>query len=262
MESHMRDDLGDRMKGYESESRLYLDKNLPVIGRIDGKAFHSFCRGLDRPWDVGLQHSMWEAAKYAIGQMQGARFAYVQSDEISFLLTAYEKEESQGWFNYRLDKMASVAASLVTGGFIAAGKDWMPERVDEYLDGSGLPAFDARFFNVPQDEVINYFWYRQADAIRNSIQMLARSEFSHKQCDRKSGEQLKQMLLEERGISWDEQAPHNKYGVGIVKKPFDETVTFTKGGVTKTIDVVRQRWVVDDDLPVFYKEVDYLGRFL
>ena len=258
----MRDDLGNRMKGYENESRPYLNKNLPVIGRIDGKAFSSFTRGLDRPWDVGFQHSMWEAAKYAVSKMQGARFAYVQSDEISFLLTAYEKEESQGWFNYRLDKMVSVAASMVTGGFIAAGQTWMSERVPEYLDGSGLPAFDARFFNVPKDEVVNYFWWRQADAIRNSIQMLARAHFSHKQCDRKSGEQLKEMLLQEKGVSWEEQASHNKYGIGIAKEPFEDTVTFTRQGVETSIEVTRQRWEANLNIPIFYQERSYIEDLL
>jgi tRNA(His) 5'-end guanylyltransferase len=256
-----RDDLGNRMKDYEKAFKVQLDKNFPVIGRIDGKAFHTFTRGLDRPWDRGLQESMLAAAKYAAERMQGCKTAYAQSDEISFLLTAYEKETTQGWFNYKLEKMVSVAASLVTGGFIAAASTWLPERTEEFLDGSGLPAFDARFFNLPHDEVTNYFWWRQQDAIRNSVQMLARAHFSHKECDKKGNAQLKEMLLT-KGISWDDQLHRCKYGATLVQVQREEEVRYQRQGVPHTITVLRNRWDVDNNIPLFYQERGYIDCLL
>jgi tRNA(His) 5'-end guanylyltransferase len=258
----MRDDLGNRMKGYESASKHALAAKVPVIARIDGKAFHSFTRGLDRPWDLGLQWSMWDAAKYAAERIQGCKIAYVQSDEISLLLTDYENENTQGWFNYKLEKMTSVAASMVTGGFIAAAANHLPERKDEFLDASGLPAFDARFFNLPKEEVNNYFYWRQSDAIRNSVQMLARSYFSHKDCMGKDNVALKAMLLEEKGISWEEQSHWCKYGACIIKESYEDLVTFIKNGEERTIEAKRSRWIRDLNVPIFYKNTEYIENLL
>jgi len=258
----MKDDLGNRMKGYESVSKHRLEPRIPVVARIDGKAFHSFTRGLERPWDRGLQESMWDAAKYVAERIQGCKVAYVQSDEISFLLTDYENKNSQGWFNYKLEKMTSVIASMVTGGFIAAASTKLPERRDGFLDGTGLPAFDARFFNLPKEEVNSYFYWRQSDAIRNSVQMLARTYFSHKECTGKNNIALKAMLLEEKGISWEEQSSWCKYGACIIKESHKGLVTFTRNGEECTIEAKRNRWVRDLDVPIFCNNKEYIESLL
>jgi tRNA(His) 5'-end guanylyltransferase len=244
------------MKEYEKASRVQLDRSLPVIGRIDGKAFHTFTKGLDIPWDRGLQESMLGAAKYAAEQIQGCKVVYVQSDEISFLLTAYEKETTQGWFNYKLEKMASVAASLVTGGF-------MNEMVVHFSGehANKTPAFDARFFNIPREEVTNYFWWRQQDAMRNSVQMLARAHFSHKECDRKNNAKLKDMLLA-KGISWAEQEHRCKYGATIVRNSYEEAVTYEVRGEPRTVMATRHRWEVDNKIPLFYQDRQYIDQHL
>ncbi len=257
----MKDDLGNRMKGYEALSRSNLDRDLPVIARIDGKAFRTFTKNLDKPWDRGLQKSMWSAAKYAAERIQGCKLAYVQSDEISFLLTGYDKEDTQGWFNYKLEKMTSVAASMVTAGFISAGFNHLPQKTLGFLDGKGLPAFDARFFNLPKDEVSNYFWSREQDCIRNSVQMLARAHFSHKECNKKNNSQLKEMLLE-KDISWEKQDHFSKYGVCIRKVEKEEMVSYEVHGEQRTSMAKRNYWEVDYDIPIFYKEREYVEKYV
>ena len=113
----MRDNLGNRMKNYEHTSRTYLTRRLPVIIRLDGKAFHTFTKGLKKPFDEILIDAMWETAKYLCKSIQGCKIAYVQSDEISLLLTDYDTIESCAWFDNNIQKMVSISASMATLAF-------------------------------------------------------------------------------------------------------------------------------------------------
>ncbi len=256
------DSLGDRMKGYESVPRLKLKPKTPVLARIDGKAFHTLTRGMDRPWDKNLQESMWAAAAYLCNNIQGCKVAYVQSDEISLLLTDWEKEGTQGWFNYDLEKMCSISASQTTSAFLVEMLNRFPDRNEKLMSGNGLPSFDARFWNLPAEEVTNYFIWRQQDAIRNSVQMLARTHFSHKQCDRKSCEELKEMLRNSAGVNWESSPIHCQRGACIVRESFEEEVSFEKNGERHVINAKRNRWVVDLATPLFTSERDYIGSLL
>lgn len=256
------DSLGDRMKGYESVPRLKLEPKVPVLARIDGKAFHTLTKGMERPWDRNLQEAMWSTAVYLCQKVQGCKIAYVQSDEISLLLTDWEKETTQGWFNYDLEKMCSIAASQATSIFLVEMMNLFPERREALLEGVGLPAFDARFWNIPKDEVVNYFIWRQQDAIRNSVQMLARTHFSHKQCDKKSCEELKEMLRDSAGVSWERSPIHCQRGVCVVKESFEELVTFQKKGEQHSVMATRAHWVPDMNTPMFVADRDYIGNLL
>jgi tRNA(His) 5'-end guanylyltransferase len=249
------------MKEYESVPRIKLEPKVPVIARLDGKAFHTLTRGMDRPWDIRLQACMWNAARTLCENIQGCKIAYVQSDEISLLLTDWEKETTQGWFNYDLEKMCSVSASQVTSAFLVSMMVLFPERRDALIAGKGLPAFDARFWNLPKEEVANYFIWRQQDAMRNSVQMLARSVFSHKQCDRKSSLELKEMLLE-KGTAWEEQDNHCKSGACLVKVAVEEDITFERGGVVNNVTVQRSRWITDMETPLFVEDREYISGLL
>jgi tRNA(His) 5'-end guanylyltransferase len=258
----MKDEFANRMKGYESKARTRLEPKTPVIGRIDGKAFHTLTRGMERPWDIRLQKSMWVATKHLCKNLQGCKLAYWQSDEVSVLLTDYEKETSQGWFDYKVEKMCSVGASLFTSAFLAAMMNYFPDRESDLRNGKGLPAFDARFFSIPKDEVTNYFIWRQKDAIRNSVQMLARAHFSHKDCANKDNVALKAMLLEEKGIDWEEEKTYLKSGLCVIRKPFETTVTFERGGEMHTEEVTRKIWEPDLNTPRFVEERDYIEKHL
>jgi len=174
--------LPDRMKAYEESFCRRMVIRTPLIVRVDGRAFHSFCRGMDRPFDVGLIGAMDGAAADVAGDMQGFKLGYVQSDEASFLLTDYDRLESQPWLGGVHSKIVSLSASLMTAAFNERG-------------GFGKPAvFDGRAFNVPEADVANYFLWRARDWTRNSLAMYAQSVFSHKQLHGKNATDMHEML--------------------------------------------------------------------
>lgn len=283
-----KDSLGDRMKGYENISRIYLTRRCPVIIRIDGKAFHSFTRGFKRPFDEILIQSMQETAKYLCENIQGCKLAYTQSDEISLLLVDYEKITSQAWFENNLQKIVSIAASMATMAF----NKFFKVVIDEYFTSNKLVAvltkadldynneltryysvldkainkgamFDARAFILPKEEVCNYFIWRQQDATRNSIQMVAQSEFSHKELHGKNCNQLQDMLHEQRDINWNDYDPVYKRGSCIVKE--DYIISVPVGGMMgegEEETIWRTRWTVDAAIPIFTQEREYIERFV
>lgn len=164
------DSLGDRMKAnYEDRCRHYLTRRTPVIIRLDGKAFHTFTRGMEKPFSEGLADAMEYAAGSLAIAMQGCKMAYLQSDEASFLLTDYDRIETDAWFDYGQSKMESVAASHFTAAF------------NSQCVSTRLAMFDARSFNIPREEVANYFLWRAKDWERNSVSMYAQAFFSAKQ---------------------------------------------------------------------------------
>lgn len=175
--------IGDRMKSnYENRCKHYLIRRMPVVVRVDGKAFHTYCRGLNRPFDGNFSDSMVNSASVLAEQMQGFKAAYVQSDEASFLLTDYDELSTEAWFGYSKSKIESVSSSIMTAHF------------NIFMDIDKAAYFDSRSFNIPREEVANYFLWRAMDWERNSVSMYCRSFFSHKQMDGKSREDQHEML--------------------------------------------------------------------
>lgn len=182
----MQDSLGDRMKAnYEDRARHYLTRRMPVIVRVDGRAFHTLTRQMDRPFDRKFMDCMYLSALDVADEMQGCKAVYVQSDEASFLLTDYDALTTEAWFDYNQQKIASVAASLMSVQFNV--------RMKAY-HGWLKATFDGRAFNVPREEVSNYFLWRVRDWARNSIFMYARSFFSDAQLLNKKQPDVHEML--------------------------------------------------------------------
>lgn len=188
----MKDELGKRMKGfYEDRVRYHLPRRNYALLRIDGKAFHTYTKGLQRPFDEKLVNDMNSTAEFLCKEIQGAEFAYVQSDEISILVTDFKTIDTDAWFDYNIQKMVSVSASLATAKF------------NELRPGK-LAFFDSRVFSIPsRTEVANYFIWRQKDCVRNSVQSYAQSIYSHKQL---MGLNTKEIItkLESDGHRWNE----------------------------------------------------------
>ena len=179
------------MKGYEGVTSTALIRRMPAIIRIDGKAFHTFTAGCDKPFDKAISGAMISACTDLYKNIQNCKIVYTQSDEISILLVDYEKLETNPWFGNNIQKIVSVASSITTASFN-----------EHYKHPKGKMAlFDARVFNLPQDEVANYFLWRQQDCIRNSISISARSLFSAKQLHGKNCKLMKEMMLE-KGHDW------------------------------------------------------------
>jgi tRNA(His) 5'-end guanylyltransferase len=183
------EELGDRMKRYEGASLYKLPIRMPIILRVDGKCFQKFLGNAEKPYDFIFRKNMDVVGLNVIREIQGAVMAYLQSDEISFLITPYTSLDFQPWFDNEVQKMASVGASLVTKEFNALGM-------------FGDACFDARVFVLPKEEVVNYFIWRQRDWETNSLQMLARSLFSHKEVENKSNLEMKEMV-KTKGEDWD-----------------------------------------------------------
>ena len=243
------DDLGDRMKTYEAVPAGLLMRKVPVIIRADGKAFHTFTKGLEKPYDRKLQEAMWAAAKHMCVNIQGAKLAYVQSDEISILVTDYSSQESDPWFDYQIQKVTSVAASLATVAFYKKFKDNFPN-----LDKT--PAFDARAFNVPIHEVVNYFIWRQNDATRNSISGLAQANFSHKKLHGVSCDQMQELLFQEKQINWNDCPVEQKRGV-CVRRVVRE-IQAINPVTNEEVRTMRSSWDEDFEIPVFTQNRDYV----
>lgn len=206
--------LSDRMKNYELVSDYRLTKRTPVIVRIDGKAFHTYTKGLDKPFDSILSEAMNYVCRKLVETVQGCKFAYTQSDEISLLLKDWDKSTTDCYFDYRVQKMVSVLASAATmyfNQYIVSrvlywqkGKSELSEKLfDKWAAKAGCAMFDARAYNLPKEEVCNYFIWRQEDASRNSIQSLGRSKFSFKQMLNKKNSEVQDMLFNEYNINWN-----------------------------------------------------------
>jgi tRNA(His) 5'-end guanylyltransferase len=204
----MSDTLGDRMKErYENRTRYYLPRRSFAVVRVDGKSFHTFTRNCAKPFDHALMDAIDGTAAIMCSEMEGAVLAYTQSDEISVLLCDFKKQDSQGWFDYNLQKICSVSAALATAGF---------NRL--YKPPVGEPAlFDARVFSIADPvEVMNYFIWRQKDAERNSLQMAAQALYSHKDLHGKKCPHLHE-LLHAKSLNWNDYTAREKRGGFIVR---------------------------------------------
>ena len=274
------DDLGVRMKTfYEQIPKTKLMRRCPVAIRIDGKAFHTFTRGFQKPFDEVLIKSMQETTKYLCENIQGCVLGYTQSDEITLILVDYKKLTSSAWFDYEVQKICSITASMATMAFNKLFEKYVDEYrfskwdgVSNYEDNAWeyiqvlLSAvekgamFDARCFNIPKEEVTNLLYWRQDDAAKNSIQMVGRAFFSHKELHKKSRNDIQDMLMTQKGINWNDYATTLKRGSCCIK--IDDSITKYDevGNISDYIQ--RSKWVIDDEIPIFTKNINYVEKLI
>ncbi|MCC8068804.1 MAG: tRNA(His) guanylyltransferase Thg1 family protein [Ruminococcus sp.] len=268
------DDLGTRMKEYyESVPKIKLVRRMPVAIRIDGKAFHTFTRGFNKPFDNILIASMQDTMKYLCENIQGCVLGYTQSDEITLILIDYQNLNTSAWFDYEVQKICSISASMATLAFNRNFSHRVFEQLDEisYPTFKNMPKeeqekftkyrqtlfaaedrgamFDARCFNIPKEEVTNLVYWRQLDAIRNSVQMVGQTNFSHKELQNKTCNMIKEMLATEKGIVWEELPIHYQRGSCCIKATDD----WERG----------PRWQIDKNIPIFKEEGrDYIDKLV
>jgi len=209
----MTDDLGKRMKDqYEKRTRTFLPRRTYTIIRLDGKAFHTFTKGFERPFDEDFAMLMDETTIFLCNEIQGCKFGFCQSDEISLLLTDFDSITTAAWFDGQVQKIVSVAASMATAKFNSLMHN-LSEK-SEQLHGTSrywgkVAYFDARVFTIPDRiEVENYFVWRQKDAMRNAISMHAQSFYSPTQLNGKSQIDMIQMIA-------DKKEDHNDMPIGF-----------------------------------------------
>ena len=252
----MKDDLGDRMKDYyESRSKTRLIRRMPVIIRLDGKAFHTFTKGFEKPFDMVMVKAMQETMKYLCENIQGCVLGYTQSDEITLVL------DTDAWFDYDVQKLCSVSASMATLIFNRRFQEQIVElSYNGKLDDDELTSsykrsfktgamFDARCFNISKEEVTNCLLWRQQDATRNSIHMTGRAYFSHKQIEGLNSNDIQNLLFQEKGINWNDLPTTLKRGSCCIKK-YRQTMNQT----------LRGYWCIDE---IFKDEGrDYIEKLI
>ena len=225
-----KNNLGDRMKHYEAVSKSHILPRTPAIIRLDGKAMHTWCKGLDKPFDSTFIAIMANTMKYVVDNIHGAVFAYCQSDEISILLRDYDNLNSEPWFGGQIQKIVSVSASLATAKFNSLAA--------EAFENKPLALFDSRVFNIPREEVVNAFIFRQQDAVRNSIRALASHTLGHKKCHGLNNQQVQdEMMKLDNPVNWNDLPIHKKRGIGY-------------NSTSKAIDSL---------IPIFTQSRDYVG---
>ena len=256
--------IDERMKKYEYVTRNHLTIRTPVVVRIDGKAFHTFTKGLISPYDELLAQAMEETMLYLCENVQNCVLGYRQSDEISLLLIDYKTFESQPWFDNNISKIVSVTASMATAKFNESFKRLAKEKVFQLLDDiyikgisveerekyvkaleskiKTLALFDSRAFNLPREEVANYFLWRQNDAVKNSIASAGQKYFSAKELNGKNGMQIKNMLLD-KGINWENYPTVFKRGICAKKD---------RNG----------KWIADREIPIFKNNWKYITELI
>lgn len=216
--------LSSRMKEYyEQRYKIALPMRMPVIIRLDGRAFHTFTKYMEKPYDKDFVYTMNAVALSLVRDIDGVELAYIQSDEISLLLHNYKRLNSEAWFSNEIQKMTSVAAGMASA-FMS-------------LFYARVAVFDARVFVLPEAEVNNYFIWRQQDATRNSILMVAQAHFTHRELHGKSCKTMMDML-HEKGINWNDLPTDQKRGRCVTK--------------------ANGYWHVDNDIPIFTENRAYV----
>jgi len=237
--------LGDRMKQYEAATRAVLPRRTHTICRVDLRSAHSYLRLARRPFDPAFMEVMDATAAALCREMSGAVFAYVQSDEISVLLTDFGSVHAEPWFGGTVQKIASLAASTATAEFNHLA--YIASVAEGRLDVPHTRAtFDGRAFTIPDPvEVANYFVWRERDCTRNSVSMAAQAHFSHKRLHGLNGGQMQELLFQEKGVNWNDYPDGAKRGRVCTRVTAEEPVTYTdkRTGAEVEADAVRSRWV-------------------
>lgn len=243
--------LGERMKEYEMQSRTKLLRRTPVIIRLDGKAFHTFTRGLDKPFDKEFVKIMQKTMLKLCENIQGCVLGYTQSDEITLVLVDYTNIDTCAWFDNQVQKIVSVSASMATLYF----NELVDETFDKVLEKNKVykvrvwenklfrATFDSRAFNLPKEEVCNCLIWRQQDATRNSILSLAQSLYSQKQIEGIKCNALQDKMFTEKGVNWNELETTLKRGSCAIK---DEN----------------GKWFIDNEIPIFTEKRDYIDKLI
>ena len=273
------DELGKRMKEfYETIPKTRLMRRCPVCIRIDGRAFHSWTKGFNRPFDEVLIKSMQDTMKYLCENVQGCVLGYTQSDEISLILVDYKKLNSSAFFDYEVQKVCSTTASMATMAFnkifnentlnFISPEIFEDEKLKKicasYAEAVKKGAmFDSRCFNIPKEEVTNYAYWRQLDATRNSIQMVGQANFSHKELQNKTCNNIQDMLMTQKGINWNDLPTYQKRGSCCIKEVYYADKDGNEIYKERINAVKRTRWIIDRDIPIFKNEGrDYIERLV
>lgn len=268
MKKENKDTLGSRMKEfYEVKSQTYLLRRTPVIIRVDGKSFHTFCKRFTKPYDQFLNDSLNNTLRSLCSNIQCVKMGQRHSDEMSLVLTDYDTLTTEPFFEYNVQKICSVVASMVTAEFCKQLVN-KQKQIDAKYDGGNVldwdenwPTFDCRCFNIPEEEIANYFYWRILDAKRNSINMNAQSLFSHKELQGKTCNDMQEMMFSKHGINWDKLPQEKKVGNICVKKT-ESKIVYTRGPSEGNGMICKRNVWVIEPAPKLKSELDSIVKSL
>jgi tRNA(His) guanylyltransferase len=232
---------------------------LPVIVRLDGRAFHTFTKGMTRPFYEPMSRAMIETARYLVAE-SNANFAYTQSDEIT-LVYWNEDPSAERAHAGRIQKLVSLLAAMATAKFNQEVVLRMPERARK------LPIFDARVFNLPSlDEMVNCVLWRTWDCEKNSLTMAASAYYSHKALHGQNGP-AKHELLHAKGVNWADYPAFFKNGTFLRRESAERALALAPATLAKIPaayrrDKVIRTSVVEVDMPRFSSLANPLGVLL
>lgn len=224
------DNIEDRMLYLRSLTDYKLIPNSYVMVMLDGRSFSSTIKKyFKKPFDDTFIDIMNETARYLCERIQGCKFAYVQSDEISLVITDFDTPETDAFFGYRLEKILPLCASMATSKFNqlmtieainrTCNEQFSKLELIDIINNMKLHEFDCKAWNVPSyNDVYTWFLYRQLDCIRNSKQQTARTYLSHKECTSKKVDELIDILTDTKNIDWNTFDDGKKYGRFIYKE--------------------------------------------
>lgn len=245
----IKDELGDRIKAnYENRAKTYLLRRTPCIVRIDGRAFHTLTKKFVKPFDIVFGMAMQQTMKSLCENISGCVLGYTQSDEITLVLVDYQTLQTDAFFDYAVQKISSVCAGMATMYFnkhfqkLVWKQFELGQDISIYEDKNGeilMGSFDARCFNVPKEEVVNTLIWRQNDASKNSIQMLARSLFTHKSLQGLSNSKLQDKMMLEKNVNWNDLEVWKKRGSCCIRGE-------------------DRKWFIDRAIPIFTENKAYI----
>ena len=250
--------LKERMKYLQWLRDYKLDKDSYILCHIDGRAFSKMIKKRFKlPFDDEFMHMMDETAAYVCENVQGAKCAYVQSDEITIVITSFKYEgdeliNSSAFFDYRLCKLQSIIASLATAKFNQLYTLWMinedsDKSIKQQINEIPLIQFDCKCWDVnTYDDTFAWFKFRQNDCIRNSKQQFAQAYCSHKDLLNKNSDEQVEYCNLKTGNDWNALSGKYKYGRIVYRTTYPMQTINPK--TNEPITVMRSQyssWIVD-----------------
>lgn len=255
------DSLAQRQKQYEACSDFSLIQRTPVIVRVDGSHFHTLTKNLPKPFCASFQYLMHNVMLYCAPEIQGLVLCYHQSDEITFILRNDQSLEAEPLYNNRIQKIISIIAAKTTLGF-----NKLLQTIEPKLDLVGEAIFDCRVFLVPDlTEACNNLVWRQQDCMKNSLSGASQAALADKFGKRtalkllhkKVFSEKKQLLLEQCNIDFD-----NYYSSAFRRGAIVCKVPTLLPLLGKEEKILRDKWTLNTDLPIFTEDKDYLASIL
>ena len=251
--------LKERMKALQSERDYRLDDDSYILCHIDGRAFSKMIKKKFRlPFDDDFMRMMDDTASYVCANVQGAKLAYVQSDEITIVITNFKVEDGEvlkgsSFFDYRLCKLQSIIASLATAKFNQLyalrilGMD-SDKSYNQQLREMPLIQFDCKCWDVKEyNDMFAWFKFRQNDCIRKSKQQFAQAYCPHKELLNKNADEQVAYCKLKTGKDWTELQGKYKYGRLVYRTTYPTQTINPKTG--EPVNIIRScysAWTLDN----------------